>query len=161
MERKALEPQEMSGLGVSLLSELHLFFSRIEAKSSVILGVDTEMIWYLVTELPPIKTWDIRMQIALLPLALIAASVYQSYRCSFPQLKGGRESLISFKEIAKRNEDRFLADFTKQTPEELAQDLLGQVWQNSEILINKIDCLKRAYKGPASMRRSSKSMNTL
>jgi len=145
MEHKALEPQEVSELAVSLLGELHLFFSRIEAKSSVILGVDTGMVWYLATKLPPIKSWDIHMLAALLPLALIAASIYQLYHCSFPQLKGRRESLTAFDEIAKRSEDRFLSDFTKQTPEELALDLLGQVWQNSEILTYKISRLKRAY----------------
>jgi len=145
MERKAIESREVSGLAVSLLGELQLFFSRIEAKSSVILGVNTGMIWYLATKLPPIKKWDIHMLAVALPLALIGASLFELYRCSFPQLMGGRESLVSFKEIAKRTEDRFLADFVKQTPEELALDLLGQVWQNSEILTDKIDCLRKAY----------------
>ena len=145
MERIAVEPHETSGLAVSLLGELHYFLSRIEAKSSVILGVNTGMIWYLVIKLPPIKMWDIHMLIVLLPLAMVAGSLFELYRCSFPQLKGGRESLISFKEIAKRTEDRFLADFTKQTEEELALNLLRQVWHNSDMLISKIGCLKRAY----------------
>lgn len=145
MERKALESHEVSEMALDLLGQINLFFSRTEAKASVILGVDTGMIWYLATKLPPIKTWDIHMLSALLPLGLIAASVCELYRSSFPQLKGGRESLISFKEIAKRTEDRFLTDFTKRTAEELAQDLLGQVWRNSKILTKKIHCLKRAY----------------
>ena len=75
MERKSLESQEVSGIAVELLRQLQLFFSRVEAKSSVILGVDTGMIWHLATKLPQIKTWDIHMLAALLPLALIAASI--------------------------------------------------------------------------------------
>ena len=54
-------------------------------------------------------------------------------------------SLISFREIAKRTGDRFLADFTKEMREELARDLLGQVWQNSGLLTEKMVCLKKAY----------------
>jgi hypothetical protein len=145
MEHKPLEPQEISDLAVSLMGELHLFFSRIEAKSSVILGVNTGMIWYLATKLPPMKMWDIHMLAAALPLALIGASMWQLYKCSFPHMSGARESLVSLKAIAKRTEDSFLAELTRQTPEELAQELLRQVWHSSGMLTTKIDRLKKAY----------------
>jgi hypothetical protein len=145
MERKVLDSNEMLGVAVDLLGHLHLFFSRVEAKSSFLLGVNTGMIWFLATRLPPIKMWDAYLLVAILPIALITASLAELYKSSFPQLKGGRDSLTSYKEIAKRSQESFLADFTKQTQEELALDLLGQVWQNSEILTSKIDSLKRAY----------------
>ena len=145
MERKAVESHEVSAVAISLLAELQLFFSRIEAKSSVILGVNTGMIWFLAAKLSRVKTWEFPMLMTILPIVLIAASLVKLYRCSFPQLDGGRESLVSFKEIAKRTQDRFLVDFTKQTREELALDLLGQVWQNSETLISKMNFLRSAY----------------
>lgn len=145
MQSRPLEPQEVSGLAVSLMGELHLFFSRIEAKSSVILGVNTGMIWYLATKLPSLKMWDIHMLAAALPLALIGASMWQVYRCSFPHLTGGRDSLVSFKTIARRTEHKFLSDFGEQTPEELAQGLLRHVWHSSGMLTVKVNCLKRAY----------------
>ena len=80
----------MTEVATDLLGQLRLFFTRVEAKSSVILGVNTGMIWF------------------------VAAN-------------------------------RFLMDFTKQTREELALDLLGQVWQNSQILTSKVDSLSSTY----------------
>ena len=106
MERKALESHGVSGVAIDLLGQLHSFFTRIEAKSSVILGVNTGMIRFLAAKISPTKVLTAPMPAALLPLALIAASLVQLYRCSFPQLKGGRESLVSFKDIAKRTQER-------------------------------------------------------
>jgi len=145
MDHEAVESNEVVGVAVDLLGQSHLFFTRIEAKCSVILGVNTGMIWFLAAKLPRVKRWDPPMLVALLALALIAASLIQLYRCSFPQLKGGRESLTCFKQIAERTQGSYLADFAKQTQQELALDLLGQVWQNSQILTSKIHSLRSAY----------------
>ncbi|MHB1000002.1 MAG: Pycsar system effector family protein [Armatimonadota bacterium] len=145
MEHKELECQESSEMAINLLGQMHLVFSRIEAKSSFILGINTGMILFLATKISLIGISEPLMLMALLPVFMIAASMVQLYKCSFPQLKGGRESLISYKEISKMTQERFLTDFTQQTREELTLDLLGQVWHDSVILTGKIHSLKNAY----------------
>jgi len=76
---------------------------------------------------------------------LLGASLAYLYQCTFPQLRGGSRSLIYFQEIAKRNENRFIEEFSKQTIEQYKKDLLGQVWRNSEILRMKFRYLKIAF----------------
>lgn len=145
MERRTLESQDVTEHAINLLDQWHSFFSRIDTKSSVILGIDTGMMGYLASKLPSPNAWDLWMIVALVPIVLIIVSMAQLYYCSFPQLNGGYDSLVFFKEIAKRTEARFISDFMAQSHEELMQDMLGQVWRNSEILTFKFACLRRAY----------------
>jgi hypothetical protein len=82
---------------------------------------------------------------AVSAVMLTAASVYFIYRSTFPQLKGGENSLIYFREIAKKTEAGFIAEVLAQDDEQYARDLLGQVWRNSEILKLKFDAMKIAF----------------
>ena len=50
-----------------------------------------------------------------------------------------------FRDIAARNEARFLEDFANQTAEALRADILAQVWRNSAILTAKYRQLKLAF----------------
>ena len=45
----------------------------------------------------------------------------------FPNLTGGHSSVIYFRDIAKRNESRFIEDYNNQTVAALKADVLGQV----------------------------------
>ena len=67
------------------------------------------------------------------------------YRGGFPNLAGGEGSLVYFREIAKRTEHKFIEEFSAQSEKHHANDLLGQVWRNSQILSIKFDCLKLAF----------------
>jgi hypothetical protein len=78
-------------------------------------------------------------------ILLLAASVAMLYRGGFPNLSGGQSSLVYFREIAKRTEHRFVEEFSAQSEKHYANDLLGQVWRNSQILTIKFDCLKLAF----------------
>ena len=62
-----------------------------------------------------------------------------------PLLKGGADSLIYFREIAKRTEAKFIDEFIAQTDNAHTRDLLGQVWRNSEILKMKYDAIKISF----------------
>ena len=53
--------------------------------------------------------------------------------------------MVYFREIAKRTEHRFVEQFSAQSEKHYANDLLGQVWRNSQILSLKFDCLKLAF----------------
>ena len=137
--------EHMVAHAADLLVRVQSFFPRLEAKASVVLGIDTAMLGYLATWSPQSGHWSWLMLLAVIPILLIACSLLQLYRCSFPELAGGYESLQYFQEIAKRTESKFIADFSAQAGDDLARDLLGQVWRNSEILTCKYACLKRAY----------------
>jgi pycsar effector protein len=122
------------------------FFVRVEAKSSVLLAIDTSMLGFLAAKAPRWQDVSAWMAVAaVLTLLLLGASIVTLYRGAFPQLSGGHGSLIYFREIANRTEHRFVEEFKTQSDEHYANDLLGQVWRNSEILRAKFDCLKYAF----------------
>jgi hypothetical protein len=122
------------------------FFSRVDAKASVVLAVDTAMAGYLAARLPSPKIlpyWQ--AWLPLLAFALLGISFWSLYKGAFPNLTGGNQSLTYFSEIAKRTEARFIDQFSTQSETDHAKDMLGQVWRNSEILVEKFNHLKRAF----------------
>lgn len=122
------------------------FFARVESKSSVVLAIDTGMMGFLAANAPPFSCVSRWMWLSGCPaVLLLAASIIMLYRGSFPSLSGGQASLIYFREIAKRTEHKFVEEFSAQTEKQHANDLLGQVWRNSQILSAKFDFLKWAF----------------
>jgi hypothetical protein len=122
------------------------FFSRVDAKASALLAIDTGMLAVLATNAPPIAAiTPLSGVLAGVTVAVLAASLWFLYRVAFPALDGGHESLIYFREIAKRTESNFIDAFSAQEEVPRVKDLLGQVWRNSCILTQKFDALKRAF----------------
>jgi hypothetical protein len=121
------------------------FFARVDAKASVLLAVNTGMTALLIGNSPPIRAFDWSMLIVLLPISLLAASYWFLYKEAFPSLEGGRDSLIYFREIAKRTESKFIEQFKNQSEESYLSDLLSQIWRNSEILKTKFDDVRLAF----------------
>ncbi len=123
------------------------FFGRVETKPSVVLGVDLAMLGFLASKIPtaahvPTAGWIAAGVFAFLN----GGSLWNLYRASAPQLEGGHDSLVYFREIAKRTEVGFVDEFRRLTEDALAKDVLGQVWRNSQILRIKFDCLVLAYR---------------
>jgi hypothetical protein len=121
------------------------FFPRVEAKASVVLGLDTAMLSLLGITAPPIRSFEWSMIFALIPAGLIVASLVFLYLQWSPQLDGGHESLIYFREIARRRESQFIDEFVRQSEDAYMKDVLSQVWRNSEILKKKFDYLKTSF----------------
>jgi hypothetical protein len=122
------------------------FFPRVESKFSVILAIDTGMTGFLAANAPPFSAFSKWMLVSSgATILLLAASIAMLYRGSFPNLSGGQSSLVYFREIAKRTEHRFVEEFSAQNEKHYANDLLGQVWRNAQILTIKFDCLKLAF----------------
>lgn len=63
----------------------------------------------------------------------------------FPDLAGGHGSLIYFRQIAANTEANYIQRFKDRNDGEHLNDLLGQVWRNSEILKLKFDAVKLAF----------------
>ncbi len=127
------------------LDRVLAFFPRADAKGSVVLAVDTGMLAVLASNCPALSAFDWWMLIPLLPLALLSISLCHLYLGAFPSLKGGEESLIYFREIAKKREQPFIDAFIAQSEAAYLKDLLGQVWRNSQILRMKFDHLTSAF----------------
>jgi hypothetical protein len=122
------------------------FFSRVDAKGSVVLAVDTGMLGYLAAHLPSlnsIRLWEFLSP--ALSIAMLAVSIWNLYKGAFPQLKGGTQSLVYFAEIAKKTETKFIDGFMGQQESEYIKDILGQTHRNSEILTEKFTHLKWAF----------------
>jgi hypothetical protein len=140
---------KLENLPAAAKDELNLvlsFFSRVDAKLSVVLAIDTGMLAVMGTDAPPLKdlTWAM-LAVGLVALVLLGASIFFLYRGAFPSLKGGNASLVYFREIAGRTEHQFIQDFKQQPDDDYANDILGQVWRNSEILKAKFDALRIAF----------------
>lgn len=123
------------------------FFPRVDTKLSVVLGLDLALLAVAASRLPALEQLTILEWVAAsIFTLLVGLSLWRLYEGSFPQLEGGHDSLVYFREIAKRTEARFVDQFCSITPQDLARDVLGQVWRNSEILRRKFDHLKWAYR---------------
>jgi hypothetical protein len=142
-----MENTQFIDLARDQLNRVLGFFPRVDAKISVLLSVAIAMLALLAGK-APIKElqWNSRPAlVALLALALITLSLVFLYQASFPRLAGGPLSLLYFREIARRKENAFIAEFSQQSEESYLNDLLAQVWRNSEILKQKYDYIKYSF----------------
>lgn len=121
------------------------FFSRVDSRASVVLGINTGMLALLAGKLPTPEQFDWKMSIAIVAVLCLVRSYWCLFKTSFPDLKGPTQSLIYFREIAKRPESQFVEEFSEQTPDEYYKDMLGQVWRNSQIISKKFDALRSAF----------------
>ena len=142
-----MENKQLIDLARDQLNRVLGFFPRVDAKISVLLSVAIAMLALLASKAPLKELhWNSRPAlVAYVALALIALSLFLLYQASFPRLAGGRRSLLYFREIAKRKETAFIAEFSEQTEEAYLKDMLAQVWRNSEILKQKYDYIKYSF----------------
>src|SRR5271165_3207808 len=100
------------------LSTVLSFFPRVDSKLSTVLAVDMAMLATLSASVPGIRLISVWSALtAILTVALLVASFLFLYFGAFPSLKGGHSSVIYFKDIAARNEGKFLEDYKRQTPD--------------------------------------------
>lgn len=135
----------MSEIAGNQLDRVLAFFPRVDAKGSVLLAVDTGMLAVLASDYPSSHSFDYMLLITLVPVLFIGISLWHLYMGAFPSLKGGHDSLIYFREIAKRTESRFIEQFMAQSDEVYVNDLLSQTWRNSEILREKFNHISSAF----------------
>jgi hypothetical protein len=122
------------------------FFSRIENRASVLFAINTAMLAFLGTNSPALKYFtEWYMFIVVIPIGLIVGSLWCIYKCHFPKLDGGQSSLLYFREISARTEVKFIGEYKKLSKDGYLEDILSQVWRNSEILKEKFDYLKCAF----------------
>lgn len=142
-----MSPEDQSRNAREQLTTILSFFPRVDAKFSVVLGVDVAMLGYLAGRLSPFGTIGWIPWVAVgSAVVCLSTSLWHLYQGSFPQLDGGASSLIYFGEIAKRTELKYADEYLALSQEALTKDLLGQVWRNSAILSLKFSHLVWAYR---------------
>ena len=141
----AMNVEDQLKAGWSQLTLVLSFFSRIDTKLSVILGLNLGMLAMLSTRLPvyaDLKWWHFPLFALCSPLIV---SLSHLYRGAVPDTRGGSDSLIYFGNIAGMAENSFQTATHRRTDAELVADVYAQVWRNAEILADKFQALQRAY----------------
>jgi len=121
------------------------FFPRVDGKASVVFAINTSMLALLATRAHPYSQLRWEAVPVSATLILLAISYWFLYCEAFPTLEGGEQSLLYFREVAKRTETNYLAEWSNVTEEKYLEDLVGQVWRNSQILRQKFDDLRIAF----------------
>jgi hypothetical protein len=119
---KDMDNDTLLNIAIDQLNRVIGFFPRVEAKASVVLAVDTGMLALLAINSPPIRSLEWYMLFAVIPVLLNGISIGHLYKGAFPQLKGGPQSLIYFREIANRTESKFIEEFKAQKTETYIKD---------------------------------------
>ncbi|MGC1271582.1 MAG: Pycsar system effector family protein [Croceibacterium sp.] len=121
------------------------FIPRVEARINGLFGVNTFLlaIGALNVSAGDLKLWYVTVPGAAFVGCMIISYAFL-YRANFPDDRGGHGSLIFFKEIQKRTEAGYQAELLACTEENFRNDLIGQIWRNSEILCDKYQGVKSA-----------------
>ncbi|MBY0394683.1 MAG: hypothetical protein K2Q27_15635 [Novosphingobium sp.] len=121
------------------------FFPRIDGKVSALFAIMSAQIAIAALNVTAKNLTQWYVGLPLTAFLLAAAVVYVFlYRCSYPHLEGGHNSLVYFAEIAKRREADFVRDYLAISVGSLAEDVSGQIWRNSQIVDCKFKYLKLA-----------------
>ncbi|MEO7323226.1 MAG: Pycsar system effector family protein [Dokdonella sp.] len=142
----AVEDEKRVATAWNQLNLVLSFFTRIDTKLSVVLGLDLGMLAVLFTRIPRVKEVTTLQWVFAVPFFVaIGTSLFHLYRGSFPHLLGGTTSLVFFRRIGAMQESEFLRACRTRSSTELAEDLFEQVWRNSKILTIKFESLQRAH----------------
>lgn len=123
------------------------FFPRVDTKVAGLFTVNSAILTIsaLNVQAGDLKHWYITIPAALLFLGLIGSYTFL-YRCNFPRLDGGHGSLIFFRTIQERTEPVFRSEYEAATEDAYRADLLGQIWQNANILCDKYRAIAMAVR---------------
>ena len=137
---------DLHALAEKQLERTHALFPRIDGKFAGLLAILSGQVAILALNLKPndLKLWYIDAFASLFAVTAIAAGV-RLFICAWPHLKGGGgRSLYYFGTIAQRTEADFIQAYRAENETDRLDDVLAQVWRNSEIVAAKFNHLKWA-----------------
>ena len=122
-------------------------FPRADSKMSTLLGYNLGMLGFLGANAPRFQDWTLLLWVVY-PLAVlfVGLSLVFVYKSSYPTIISNKRSLIFFNDIAALNQDDFVAQFRHEFRKDYADDMLRQIWCNSEILHDRFHYLQQGYK---------------
>ncbi len=113
------------------------FFTRADARASVLLGLDLGMLGLMIVNAPPLSKMTPWHLIALAALGLLGASIAFVIKQALPKLSGGDGSIIFFGAIAQRTEAKFIQEFEECDNGAYYRDVLQQTHVNARIISQK------------------------
>lgn len=131
------------------LERVIAFAARIDGRAPVILGTVLAMIAVLAVNLPRGAVgfqWFLALPLLGYGIAVCVA-LWQLYKCFYPELEGGHNSLVYFREAAKLTESEYVRRFQTQPLGEHNTDLLQQAWRIAQVDLAKYESLKTAMVG--------------
>ncbi|MET4594563.1 MULTISPECIES: Pycsar system effector family protein [unclassified Sphingomonas] len=130
------------------LDRLLTFFPRIDSKVSALFAVTSAQLAVAALNLTlnDLKVWWITGCLVAFALCALWVMIHL-YRCAYPHLEGGQQSLIYFAEIVKKQSHAYVRSIDSVKGEVFREDLAGQIYRNAEILCLKYRFLKRATVG--------------
>jgi Family of unknown function (DUF5706) len=121
------------------------FFPRVDTKISILIGINLAMLGYLAVHLTPIVHLVWYALFAVAACVALAVSMWFLYKASFPNLRGGHDSLIFFGTISQMTEHEYITDFIALDDAAYSSDVLGQVHRNSQILAAKYQYIQISH----------------
>lgn len=122
------------------------FFPRAESKTQFLTGLSVGMLGFLLATIDLSHHWSwLIFSLGVVAAVVLFAALIRLYSASYPNLAGGEQSLIYFREIAKLREAAFIDKVAALTEEGLFKDLAAQTWRNAKILGDKYNALKDAH----------------
>lgn len=143
--RQGMTDSEQISAAWNQLNLVLNFYSRIDTKASVILGLNIGMVAVLFARIPPVAQITFLQYAFATPFFIaVISSLWRLHLGSRPHLDGGTNSLVYFRTIAQMQESRFISACSRRSEVEFIADILEQVWRNSKILNAKFSALKYA-----------------
>jgi hypothetical protein len=123
------------------------FFPRVDTKVGGLFTVNSAVLTIsaLNVQAGDLKQWYIAVPAFLLILGLVGSYTFL-YRCNFPDLEGGQDSLIYFAAIQNRTDTKFKVEYEAISEVDYRADMLGQIWRNSHILCEKYRAIAMAIR---------------
>jgi Family of unknown function (DUF5706) len=138
---------EQTRIAESNLGRLLDWIGRVDAKSSVVLGICTAMLGAFAGLAPAPHLWTSQTAfLAAFGVICPITSLFCVYLVNYPQTKGPATSLNFFGGIAKRSFREYNEAFMKVSATEHLSDVLEQCHRNAEIVSRKFSSLKWAYR---------------
>lgn len=121
------------------------FFPRVEARINALFAFNSIILTLVALNL---TASDVALWYVMVPAIVTGVGLSVSYfflfKANFPDTKGGEDNLIFFGEIKKRGETDYRNTLLGCSDERYRDDLIGQIWRNSQILCAKYEGIKFA-----------------
>lgn len=114
------------------------FFPRVETRINGLFAFNSIILTLIAVNLtaPDIALWYVMIPAIVTGVGL-SFSYYFLFKANFPDTKGGEGNLVFFVEINKRSETDYRDALLACSEERYRDDLIGQIWRNSQILCAK------------------------
>jgi hypothetical protein len=132
------------------LDRVLTFFPRVEARINGLFAFNSIILTLVALNF---SASDLRLWYLMIPAIVtgvgLSFSYYFLFKANFPQIKAGEGNLVYFGEIKKRSEADYRDAFLACSDDRYRNDLIGQIWRNSQILCAKYEGIRFAIMATA------------